>query len=254
MKTLNIKKKLTIALALLLLLAAASYLYMRRLPKGTPVLAYHAIEDVPFTESKHLFVTPAEFEDQIKWLKRAGFEFAFADDADAFKKRGRVVITFDDGYKDNLTKALPILEKYGAKATVFVATKNLGMNENFLTEDELRTLSQSPCVRIGSHTDGHYLLTGLSNADKEKQLSLSKRRLEEITGAPVDAFSYPGGYSDEVSRGLALKYYGFCYTYPGANWLVTEDRDRGDLPRITVERGTSGLRLLLMLKRSRPVH
>ncbi|MBR0140374.1 MAG: polysaccharide deacetylase family protein [Firmicutes bacterium] len=253
MKTLSIKKILLIALVLLLLFAAAFYYWLTRSLDGTPVLAYHAVEDVPFTESEHLFVTPAEFEDQIKWLKRAGYEFAFADDPGAFKKSRRVIITFDDGYKDNLTEALPILEKYGAKATVFVATKNLGMNEYFLTEEELKTLSESPCIRIGSHTDGHYLLTGLSDVDKEKQLSLSKKRLEEITGGPVDAFSYPGGYSDEASKTLALKYYSFCYTYPGANWIVTSGRDRGDLPRITVERGTSGLRLLLMLKRSLPV-
>ncbi len=248
----RLKKPAIFILAVLALALLAGLYCFCFFPKGTPVLAYHAVEDVPFTESEHLFVTPKELEEQIKWLKRAGYEFAFADDPGVYEKKKQVVITFDDGYRDNLTEALPILEKYGAKATVFVVTKNVGSSEYFLSEEEVKALADSGLVHIGSHTDGHYLLTGLSDEDKEKQLALSKKRLEEMTGRPVTAFSYPGGYSDERSRDIALGYYELCYTYPSANWLAYSGVDKGSIPRITVERGTSGLRLLLRLKKARP--
>ena len=242
-----------IAFAALLLLIAAGLFILRWTPCGTPVLAYHAVEDVPFTESEHLFVTPRELEDQIIWLKRAGYSFAFADDPAAFTKEKQVVITFDDGYKDNLTEALPILQKHGACATVFVVTKNVGKNDNFLTEEDVKALKDSGLVHIGSHTDGHYLLTGLSDEDKEKQLSLSKKRLEEMTGEPVTAMSYPGGYTDDMTRRIALSHYDLCYTYPDTNWLVGKNYDPGAVNRITVSRGTSGLKLILMLKKARPL-
>lgn len=252
----SVKKKILLAAGAFVLIAAlictAFGFWFAKAPCGTIVLAYHSINDVPFSESEHLFTRPSEFESQIKWLKKMGYEFIFADEFRQEKGKKLVCVTFDDGYKDNLTQALPILEKYQAKGTVFAATRSIGMNEYFLTEEDVRALGESPYMHLGSHTDGHYLATGLSDEDFERQLSVSQKRLEDLTGQPAKAFAYPGGYYDQQKAGIAAKYYDYSYIYPSTLWAATEKSPANALPRITVNRGTSGLKLLFMMRRAEP--
>ena len=239
------------ALLLLILILIALWAVFVRAPHGVAVLAYHSISDEPFTDSENLFVRPAELEKQISLLSRLGYKFVFASEADPSLQEKQVCITLDDGYKDNLTGLLPILEKYGAKATIFVATKNLGMNEFFLSENDIKTLSESGLVEIGSHTDGHYLAKNLTDTEFEQQLSLSKKRLEEMTGKPVTTFSYPGGSFDSSKSALAAKYYEKSFTFNGTLELFRTGSRLSEIPRITVNRGTPPLRLLLCIVRAR---
>ncbi len=62
-----------------------------------------------------------------------------------------LAITFDDGFRDNLTVALPLLEKYNLPATVFVTADFIG-KENYLSTEELQTLASHPLITIGSHS------------------------------------------------------------------------------------------------------
>lgn len=241
-------RSILILAAAVILAAAFTCRWFLQPPVGTVVLAYHAIEDVPFSDAEHLFVTPEEFENQIKWLKRAGYEFIFADEMKMAWDEKVVCITFDDGYKDNLTEALPILEKYGVKATIFIATKHINFNQNFLSEDEAKTLAASPYIRIGSHTDGHYMATGLTDEDFRKQLDMSQTKLEQLTGYPVRSFAYPGGYFNKAKSAIAGEYFDYCYTYPGAPFCVSTQTNMTAIPRITVERGTGPFELLRTLR------
>jgi peptidoglycan/xylan/chitin deacetylase (PgdA/CDA1 family) len=113
---------------------------------GTLILCYHrvaeGVED-PF----HLCVRPDNFADHLEEISRAREPSTLAD-VSVPSRRPRVVVTFDDGYRDNLTNALPIAESKGVPITVFVTSGTL-TSRNGLWWDRLGTLlrSRPPHVR-----------------------------------------------------------------------------------------------------------
>lgn len=185
-----------------------------RLPqKKVPILMYHQIEDPkPGNPLSYVFVNPANFEAQIKYLSENGYTFLFPDEmyyADQCQKA--VVITFDDGYKSNYTKAFPILKKYNAKATIFVTSDKIG-SQWYLNQSEIQEMADSGLVTIGSHSTSHPRLTDLNSENLDYELSHSKATLEAITKKPVTNLAYPfGAYSDSVVSS-AKKYYSCAFS------------------------------------------
>ena len=128
-----------------------------------PILVYHYVEYVKDTKDtirQSLNISPLIFEDQIKTLINNGYEIILVKDAADIldgKKEFRekmVAITFDDGYKDFYTDVFPILKKYHVKATVYIISGFIGL-PNFMDEGQLREISQSTLVELGSHTVNH---------------------------------------------------------------------------------------------------
>lgn len=103
-----------------------------RLTAGRPVLVlmYHRVNDFSQGNLSHLTVSTADFEKQLQLFQKKYQVLDLNEEWTDLKKTG-IVITFDDGYADNLLNALPILEKYNLPATIFVATENIGTNEEF---------------------------------------------------------------------------------------------------------------------------
>jgi len=99
--------------------------------QGSPVLVlmYHRVSDVYDNENKYLTVSLSDFEQQLYYYKKH-FEILRLNQ-DWNNKKPAVVLTFDDGYADNLYNALPLLEKYNIPATVFICTQNIGTSEEF---------------------------------------------------------------------------------------------------------------------------
>jgi peptidoglycan/xylan/chitin deacetylase (PgdA/CDA1 family) len=98
------------------------------------VLGYHRIA-APASDPLRLCVTPERFEQQLDVLSRVA-DFVPLSEIASRLHRGRrarpaVALSFDDGYADNLHEALPLLEKYGAPATVFISTAWIGRREPF---------------------------------------------------------------------------------------------------------------------------
>ncbi len=112
-----------------------------------------------------------------------------------------LVITFDDGYRDNYELALPTLEKYQVVATVFVATGYVGsqfQGKPTMTPGQIRALADYG-IEIGGHSVTHPDLRQLNRCDLRKELAASKARLEDITGVELVSFAYPSGlYNSEV--------------------------------------------------------
>jgi len=97
--------------------------------KHPRVLMYHMIQDHRTgTRFNKLRVPPRRFDEQLAWLKRNGFTFVFA--SELFTKEDlperTVCLTFDDGYRDNLNLADPILARYGARATLYLVVDRDG--------------------------------------------------------------------------------------------------------------------------------
>jgi peptidoglycan/xylan/chitin deacetylase (PgdA/CDA1 family) len=120
------------------------------------------------------------------------------------QERLRVAVTFDDGYRDNLTVAAPVLQQHRIPFTVFVCTGFMrDASGNFLTSAELRELAALPGVTIGSHGATHTPLTGLDDQALRNELVASKSELEDATGRAVNAISYPHGAVDRRVRDAA---------------------------------------------------
>ena len=204
------------------------------------VLMYHLVEETPFTEHEELFVRPEDFEAQLRALSEAGYAFLFADEYGPTDTPS-VILTFDDGYADNYTIALPLLQKYGAKATVFVAANLVGQ-AHYLTEAQVRALADSGCVRIGSHTMNHVRL-GKTDADAvEQELAGSQTALEEMTGQRVRALAYPNGSFRAATARTAAESYDFAYMIQDPR--VTTRFSTMTIPRLNVKRGMDGAALL----------
>lgn len=186
--------------------------------QGIPILMYHKVNADPRTGGLGLRVTPDKFEWQMKYLRRNGYEsVSLTDVMDHFQKGKHlparpIVITFDDGYKDNHDFAYPIMKKYGYTGTIFVVSKAIG-NTNFfdvekhlqpvnkiMNWNEIRELDQAGFV-IGAHTVDHPHLAKVPPEVARYQIEECKRALEHGLKKPVEVLAYPyGSYNDTVAQ------------------------------------------------------
>lgn len=195
-----------------------------------PILMYHYIEEPKATATlKGLYVKPAAFEKQLQELARGGYETVFvseiAQDLRAGKKPSAksVALTFDDGYEDFYAQAFPLLQKYQAKATVYVIVNALD-RPGYLSRAQLKELSTSGLVEIGSHTFNHPDLRQKKWKDADFEIRASRQALAELTGQPILTFAYPFGYHDQVDQEIASSsgYLGAVSVLPGSRHSVND--------------------------------
>jgi peptidoglycan/xylan/chitin deacetylase (PgdA/CDA1 family) len=175
-----------------------------------PILMYHRINVVtPSTpaESRGLTVHPTDFARQMTWLKRRGYrtitqrELFEALMCGATLPPRPILITFDDGYRDNFFKASPVLLRLGMRATAYVVSGRIsGPDPSFLTWPLLHALERRG-IEIGSHTMAHRNMTTLSDAALLDDLVRSRRLLERGLRHRVPWLAYPfGAYDARVER------------------------------------------------------
>ncbi len=192
-----------------LLLACFLWLVFSPTPAGIPVLEYHEVADSVDDDAYVYNVPPEEFRQQLDYLKSQGYTtISMLDYMKA--KKGKmelpakpIILTFDDGYEDNYTTLLPILEEYGMKATVYVITNQIGQPD-YLNWDQLRDM-QNRGIEIGSHTANHDPLTQMDEQRREDEVHLSKLLLEWNGIHTVYTFSYPNGAFDDTMPALLEK-------------------------------------------------
>ncbi len=167
-----------------------------------PILMYHRVDrlspSLPAI-TRRLTVDPADFATQMEWLKRHRYHAVTQLQVFDALELGRrlppkpVLITFDDGYRDVLGKASPVLERLHMPATAYVITDRISAGDpSFLTWGNLRALEQRG-VAIGSHTVSHLELTQLSDRQALMELRESRATLERHLRHTVQWFSYPAG-------------------------------------------------------------
>jgi len=226
--------------------------------KTAPILLYHRIF-APSADPVMLCVTPACFESHLEFLKKYYNVLPLSELsgrlATGTLEGDEAAITFDDGYRDNLVNALPLLEKYDIPATIFITTGQLGKKASFvwdmkyvasdratfLSDEDIRILSNHRLIEIGAHTDTHRRLSDLDAAEQRADISESKTILENITGKKITAFAYPFGNVhdfDESSKKIA-KELGFNFSYSNTQILAKETKDRFCIPRINVRECTA---------------
>jgi peptidoglycan/xylan/chitin deacetylase (PgdA/CDA1 family) len=156
-----------------------------------------------------LSIAPATFREQMRLLKEETSFGLSALSAAALDQKRRIAVTFDDGYRDSLTAAAPILTELGIPFTVFVVPAYVKSgNPLYLTVAQLQALAQAPGCQIGSHGMNHRHLAELPPSEALSELSESRRWLQDTLGQQVGAVAYPYG-SASLAVLQAAKYAGF---------------------------------------------
>jgi len=235
------------------------------------IFALHSVvDDDAFYPDHTLRCSAGQLARTLQWLKDEGLEFVSLDEGirrlNGENPRPFVCVTFDDGYADNLTRALPIMERFNAPFTVYVTTGMitreidgwwLGLaalvrsrdrmelpgarlsfecpdiprkqhtfkaieslvhgdfsllphlreaianssidcralvDQDALSEDELRRLARHPLVTIGGHTTTHPNLARASASTARREMAENRAFLQDVTGQPVEHFAYPFGH------------------------------------------------------------
>jgi peptidoglycan/xylan/chitin deacetylase (PgdA/CDA1 family) len=216
------------------------------------ILMYHSVSS-PEQDPNLLCVAPDRFQQQLDWLHRHGLrgvsmgELTLASEDGAAS--GLVGLTFDDGYRDFLTSALPVLERYGFTATLFAVAGLVG-GENvwdgalrwpLLGADELREV-RARGIEVGSHGMSHVRLAGLDQAGLKTEVQESRERLSELLGGSVAGFCYPYGSLDGPAL-QAVQEAGYAY---GCGVKVPAATvSRFSLPRMHVGQRDGAFRLAL---------
>lgn len=168
------------------------------------VLNYHKVDN----SFNSLAIPPEDFRAQMQFLNEQGYHTISPDELYAgLTGKGElpqnpVLITFDDGYRDNYTNAYPILKELHMKATIFVVPGFTNVNKNYLTWDQMLEMEQNG-ITIESHTLNHKALEGLTDEQIRTELRDSKQRLEERLGHSVEFLAYPTGTYNLHIAGLA---------------------------------------------------
>ena len=137
-------------------------------------------------------ISPERFEHQLRWLSRWRRVVPLDETLRVSPRRRLVAITFDDGHRDNLTVALPLLEKFQLPMTLFV-TAGFPGREGYLSREDLREISKHPLVTIGAHGLWHRHFNRLTPDEARFELTESRRLLAGITGKTVDLLAWPYG-------------------------------------------------------------
>ena len=171
---------------------------------GFRVLMYHAI-GTPIPEDRLGLYTlsPALFSEQMR-VVAANATMPVRSFADAAEAAQGVAITFDDGYRDGLTEAAPVLAELGLPFTVFVTTAYVRSGDRiYLSPQELRELAQCPGATIGAHGATHAKLSQCTDVELQRELVDSRHYLEDLLQKPVTTMSYPHGAVDRRVRDAA---------------------------------------------------
>ena len=182
-----------------------------------PILNFHRVTSDPVPPELAPYChTPVQFDNQLRYFAENGFHGVTLDAWQAEKERWRgipgraLAITFDDGYVDFIEHALPILEKYGFPATVFLVTDLIGKTADWdarygppapvMTCDQIKEASDHG-VQFGSHTGSHPILTSLTPSQVADEARRSRSEIEQTLGARVESIAYPyGDYNEIVGR------------------------------------------------------
>jgi GT2 family glycosyltransferase/peptidoglycan/xylan/chitin deacetylase (PgdA/CDA1 family) len=227
---------------------------------GTPVLMYHGFTD---SGERDRFLQPKRsFVRQMRLLRTLRFrvvpleELALAlRESRPLPRRG-VVITIDDGYRDNREIAQPILRRHGFPATIFLVSTKLGGESDWskrgaaawrplLSVDEVKAM-QAEGVSFGAHTRTHPRLPETAGELIDDEVRGSREELEGLLRRPVESFAYPYGGIDERAA-AAVERAGFTAACTVEPLLAGAGSDPLEIPRIEVEGSDSLLTFLRKL-------
>jgi peptidoglycan/xylan/chitin deacetylase (PgdA/CDA1 family) len=219
---------------------------------------YHSIADLE-NDPNMLCTSPERFEAQMSHLKRHNLRGVSVRELrramSTGDARGLVGLTFDDGYKDFLHAAVPVLESFGFSATVFVVVGMLGgenrWKHTYNPRPRIGLLGAADLhevikrgMEVGSHSMTHPDLSGLNPQMLEAEVEGSRQKLSELLGEEVEGFCYPYGSLDRATV-EAVRQAGYAYA---CGWRTRPERSVYDWSRIPMSEKDKDLRMAVKLK------
>lgn len=223
--------------------------------RDVPVLMYHSISSSSNPKFKQFAVPAQAFDEQMAYLQAHRYTPVTITQLARMRAAGGetlperpVVLTFDDGFADFFTAALPILQRYGFVATLYVTTAFVGETSRWLcsegeaeramlTWDQLKEICASG-VECGGHTHTHPQLDTLPVPRVQEEVQLCKRILEDHLECKIDSFAYPYGYQTATVRQI-VQAAGYLSACAVKNRMSTEKDDLFALARLMIHANSS---------------
>lgn len=200
-------------------------------------LMYHLVDDL----EPPMSVSPGDFRRQLMLLASAGIEVIQASqalallDEDRKEKRRRVLLTFDDGYKNTTSDVRSQLEKVGFPALMAVNSACLDPETvppglphaslDFANVSEVRGWL-SDGHEVAGHGARHRKLRGLGAEELRTEIDDDYDHLADVLGTDIRLFCYPFGASDEASRAAVARRYRASFVTDGGFWPTRAERYR----------------------------
>ncbi len=200
---------------------------------GTRILLYHSIGGTPQDHRLGIRLPEEKFEKEIEEIVNQGYKVIsiqeMIENKPNVENNNCIVITFDDGYKDNFTQAAAILQKFNLKATFFITTSYIegktkkkwrnGTQREYMNWEEIIALSRMG-FEVGSHMVHHIDITTLKDNELYFEFKVSKDVISEKIGKAIKVFSYPYGKANKRVSEMAksIGYIGGCSSFPGVNY------------------------------------
>lgn len=223
-------------------------------PRPVPILMYHRIAAAPTGErNASLWVPPATLRRQLAGLAGAGYRAVTLERVWQAWQTGAalpakpVVLSFDDGYSNQYTQALPVLRARGWPGVLNLQVNRLGARGG-LSHRAVRAMLAAGW-ELSAHTYTHPDLTRVSDPDLEREVAGSRLALQEAFGAPVSFFAYPYGRTDPRVT-AAVEAAGFDGATTIRQGLATAAEDPFALRRIKVSPSQGPRTLLAVLRRA----
>ncbi len=193
----------------------------KAVPDFIPVLMYHKIPDAPLATKHQIYVTKANFEKHLAYFKQRKLtpitfvdylQYASGERPLADFPARPIILTFDDGYVDNYTNLLPLMQRYGYRGVMYLLGDfDVRHNQWDLAVDpteprsEIMDQAQKQAFvaagwEIGAHTMSHPRLTTLPPAEVTAELQRSKTALETALQTEIVSFAYPYGDLNEAVK------------------------------------------------------
>ena len=212
-----------------------------------PILMYHSIDRHSDPRAPRWTLSPTLFAEHMHWLAEHDYHPMTISDLVSARTPGiplpprALAITFDDGLRDFLTGAVPVLQRHGFTATLYVVTGYVGKTSRWsrslgetdrpmLSWSELRSVSEHG-IECGAHTHSHPQLDIMPPAGALGEILRSKTSLEDHLGRVVQTFAYPHGYAYRTTRQL-VRQAGFTSACRVRHALSSTEEDRFALSRI----------------------
>ncbi len=206
-----------------------SAIFKKNHPAWIPILMYHKVTDQPLETRHRIFITKDKFKQHLQFFQKHGFETLSFAELKEFRDLKRnfnefprkpLILTFDDGYVNNLENAVPLLQEHKFKATFFLlADTNVKSNQwdeadetpqlPLMNHQQRKELAQSG-QEIGSHGFSHRKLSQMNREETFYELKESKKRLEEELNCTIPVYAYTYGIKNEFAEEAARE---ASYTY-----------------------------------------
>lgn len=219
-----------IPVAFLVITFILIYLYAGPFFKGLPVLVYHKISSTK--KPDFLTVATSRMREHLEYITKKGYTTIFLSDLIDYVEKGKplpkkpLMITLDDGFRDNYTDLYPLLKEFNCKANIFIVAGfvqtpgNMGPRAEgeFMLQEEAKAICKDH-VQYGLHTMYHKNYHDLTLQEIDEDMRVSKQRLDElgIPYQPVFAYSWAYYFKDDLVKQAEvfgiLKKHGVRYAF-----------------------------------------